>query len=504
MPMDSEERLRPRMDQRLKELIPKEVAFEHTVLPIERDGNRLKLAISKPADIILVDNLRKITGCEIVPVVIGEQELKDAINRFYSTTELEEVVSSSDIDRASQLYVQDLGDEKIDLGSGVADPEHGPVVRLMDVLMKKSLDDRASDIHIEPYQDQISIRYRIDGVLYDLPPPPHQFHTALVSRVKIMAKLDIAEKRIPQDGSFSLNYKGRKVDVRVSTVPIVFGEKVVMRLLDKRVELLDLNLLGFEPDQLTLFEEVIKKPYGLVFLTGPTGSGKSTTLYAAVNRRKSSKINILTIEDPVEYQISGINQMQVKPEIGLTFATGLRAFLRQDPDVILVGEVRDQETAEICVRAALTGHLVLSTLHTNDAATAVARLVDIGVKPYLLAGSLLLVGAQRLIRRLCPQCKEPEKVTAEMKKEYGFKADTIYKAKGCKECRNIGYWGRIAVYETFPIDEETRRVIAHDTDVEAFRKMQKDKGYSTLRKSGLKKVEEGVTSLEEVLSIAYE
>lgn len=503
-PFIAAEQLKPRMDQRLKELVPKAMALEHLILPLAKEGHRLKLAIAKPPDVILMDNLRKMTGCDISPVLATEGDVRTAIEKFYSSTELEEVVSSSAIDTASQLYIQDIEEEKVDLGAIVAEADQAPVVKLVDVLLKKAVDDRASDIHIEPYADKTSIRYRIDGILYELSPPPKQFHMAVISRVKILSKLDIAEKRIPQDGSFAMQYQGRKIDVRVSTVPVIYGEKLVMRILDKRTELLDLMALGFEAEQLRHFEEAIQKPYGLIFLTGPTGSGKSTTLYAAINRRKSGKVNIMTIEDPVEYQIGGINQVQVKPEIGLTFATGLRAFLRQDPDIILVGETRDQETAEICIRAALTGHLVLSTLHTNDAPTAISRLVDIGAKPYLVAGSLLLIGAQRLVRKLCVKCKEPYAPDEKTQKDYGIKAKTIYKAKGCKECRNIGYWGRIAIYETLPIDEEMRRIIARDADVQALKRLQKEKGYGTLLSHGLRKVEEGVTSLEEVLSVAYE
>ena len=452
VPLDQ---LKPKTDQRLKELVPKDMALEHLILPLERTGNRLKLAISKPPDIILTDNLRKLTNCDVQTVITTEEEMREAIERFYGSTNLEEVVSSSALYEVSELYAEVSGIEKVNLeqATGVG-MDTAPVIRLVDILLKKALDDRASDIHIEPFADAITIRYRIDGVLYELPPPPPKFHAAVVSRVKILARIDIAEKRVPQDGSFAINYQGRKIDVRVSTIPVMHGEKVVMRLLDKRTELLDLGQLGFDGDQLKLFEECTKRPFGLIFLTGPTGSGKSTTLYAVISKRKSAAVNILTIEDPVEYQISGINQVQVKPEIGLTFATGLRAFLRQDPDVILVGEVRDQETAEICIRASLTGHLVLSTLHTNDAVTAITRLIDIGIRPYLVAGSLILIGAQRLARRLCPRCKEPKKLDAKMKADYRLMVDTIYQPKGCKECRGIGYWGRIAIFEMMEMTDE--------------------------------------------------
>ncbi|HNX68132.1 MAG TPA: ATPase, T2SS/T4P/T4SS family [Candidatus Omnitrophota bacterium] len=500
----SPEQLRPRTDQRLKEYVPKEFAVTHLILPLERVGRVLKIATARVPDIIFLDNLRKMTGFDILTVLSTETDLRKAIDAYYGSTDLQEIMSSSEVDDASHEYVQPDNEAKVDLEATIAEAEKAPVVKLVDLMIKKALDDRASDIHIEPFREKVNVRYRIDGVLYELPPPPKELHNAVVSRVKILAKMDIAEKRVPQDGSFSLNYKGRRIDVRVSTIPILFGEKIVMRILDKRTDLLDMQLLGFEPEQQKLFEDALMRPYGLIFLTGPTGSGKSTTLYAALNKRLSSTINILTIEDPVEYQLTGVNQVQVKPDIGLTFASGLRAFLRQDPDVILVGEVRDLETAEICIRASLTGHLVLSTLHTNDAVTAVTRLVDIGIQPYLVAGSLALVAAQRLIRLLCPHCKEPYKLDPKVRDDYGFKVDTIYKAKGCKECRDIGYWGRAAIYEVLPVDEDIRRLINKDSNLDALRRVQKEKQYTTLYQNGLRKVERGQTTLEEVLSVAYE
>jgi len=500
----SSDQLKPRMDQRLKECIPTDFALANLVLPLDRDGQILKVAVSKVHDLIFMDNLRKITGYDILTVLATESELKRAIMAYYGSTDLQEVISSSEVDNVTQDYIQETDDHKVDLEATISEAEKAPVVKLVDVMIRKALEDRASDIHIEPGQDKISIRYRVDGVLYELPPPPRELHSALVSRIKILSKMDIAEKRIPQDGSFALQYKGHKVDMRVSTIPIIFGEKVVMRILDKRMDLLDMNLLGFEPEQLAHFEKALMRPYGLIFVTGPTGSGKSTTLYAALNKRLSPEINILTIEDPVEYQISGMNQVQVKPEIGLTFASALRAFLRQDPDVILVGEVRDLETAEISIRASLTGHLVLSSLHTNDAISAVTRLIDIGIQSYLVAGSLGLVAAQRLIRLLCPECKEPYKVDSKTRDEYGIREETLYKARGCSKCRKIGYWGRKAIYEVLPIDEDVRRLITKDTNLAQLKAIQKEKKYETLLQNGIKKVERGLTSLEEVLSVAYE
>ena len=504
VPFLSTDQLKPRMDQRLKELIPIDFAFSNLVLPLDRSGEVLRVAVAKVPDLIFMDNLRKITGFDILTVLSTEGELRRAIEAFYGNTDLQEVISSSEVDDITQDYVQAPDDQKVDLGTTIAEAVKAPVVKLVDVMIRKALEDRASDIHIEPGQDKITIRYRVDGVLYELPPPPRELHNAMVSRIKILSKMDIAEKRIPQDGSFALQYKGHKIDMRVSTIPIIFGEKVVMRILDKRQDLMDLKLLGFEPEQLAQFEATLLRPYGLIFVTGPTGSGKSTTLYAALHKCLSPEINILTIEDPVEYQIPGVSQVQVKPDIGLTFAAALRAFLRQDPDVILVGEVRDLETAEICIRASLTGHLVLSTLHTNDAATAVTRLIDIGIPPYLVAGSLGLVAAQRLIRVLCPHCKEPYKVDAKTQEQNGIHVDTIYKAKGCPKCRMIGYWGRMAIYEVLTVDEDFRRLVTKEGDLSKIKELQKEKKIQTLFQNGIRKVERGMTTLDEVLSVAYE
>ncbi len=500
----SEEQLKARTDQRLKEYVPKDFAMLNVVLPIEISGRVLKIAVAKMPDLIFLDNLRKLTGMDIQLVLSNEAELRKAIDIFYGSTDLQEVVSSAELDLATHEFGEAKEETKADLETTISVAEQAPVVKLVDVMIKKALDDRASDIHIEPFREKITVRYRIDGELYELPPPPKELHNAVISRIKILGKMDIAEKRVPQDGSFSVEYKKRKIDIRVSSIPIIYGEKIVMRVLDKRTDLLDMKMLGFEPEQQALFETALMRPYGLIFVTGPTGSGKSTTLYAALNKLLSPTINIVTVEDPVEYQITGISQVNVKPDIGLTFASGLRAFLRQDPDVMLVGEVRDLETAEICIRAALTGHLVLSTLHTNDAVTAVTRLVDIGIQPYLVAGSLALVAAQRLIRVLCPHCKEPYPVDPKLKEQYHLTSDTIYKAKGCKECRDIGYWGRAAIYEVLPIDEDFRHLISKNADLDTYRELQKQKKYETLYHNGLKKVDQGMTSLEEALSVAYE
>ena len=393
---------------------------------------------------------------------------------------------------------------ELSLDKLIARAEEAPVVKLVDLIIRQAIDERASDIHIEPYKDRINLRYRIDGALYEIPPPARHLHLPIVSRIKILAKLDIAEKRLPQDGAIIVKLEERAVDLRISTIPTVWGEKVVMRILDQSAVPLDLAQLGFDAKQLELIRKAIKTPHGLFFVTGPTGSGKSTTLYAAINECIDPRKNIITVEDPVEFRLEGINQVNIKPDIGLTFATALRSFLRQDPDIMMVGEVRDLETAQICVRAALTGHLVLSTLHTNDAASAITRLLDIGIEPYLLMPSLILVQAQRLARKLCSKCKEAYEPTIEQLGNVKIKTDLIYRAKGCPECNQTGYRGRVAIAEIIVVDDEIRKLIATQAAYSQIKENARKKGMETLLESGIKKVEAGITSLEEILSIAIE
>ncbi|HQP91562.1 MAG TPA: GspE/PulE family protein, partial [Candidatus Omnitrophota bacterium] len=350
------------------------------------------------------------------------------------------------------------------------------------------------------FKEKISLRYRIDGVLHEIPPPAKHLHLPITSRIKILSKLDIAEKRLPQDGGFTVRIGGRSIDLRISVMPTIYGEKIVMRILDKEGVTLDLAQMGFIPQQLESFKKAIRMPYGLIFMTGPTGSGKSTSLYAALNEIKSPKRNIVTVEDPVEYHMEGINQVQIKPEIGLTFASALRAFLRQDPDIMMVGEVRDLETAQICVRSALTGHLVLSTLHTNDAPSAVTRLIDIGVEPYLLMPSIVLIVAQRLVRKLCIECKEAYEPSPEERERFNLGQDLIYRAKGCDKCNHIGYRGRTCIGEVLFVDDEIRQHIVAGVNAQQLKKIACERGMMTLYESGLKKVQEGITSLEEALS----
>jgi len=497
--------LRPTIDQGLENLIPQDFALKNAVIPLSRTLRSLTVAMADPLDLILIDNLRKLTGCEINPVIATRSDILKTIEQFYSRTSmLKEAVDASydltGIETAPER--RETSDEELSLDKLIARAEEAPVVKLVDLIVRQAIDERASDIHIEPFKDKISLRYRIDGKLYEIPPPARHLHLPIISRVKILAKLDIAEKRLPQDGAFLVRIGDRPIDIRTSCIPTIYGEKIVLRILDRSNVVLDLNQLGFEPKQLELMRKGMNAPYGLVFLTGPTGSGKTTTLYAMLNEMKSPTKNIITIEDPVEYKLEGINQVQVKPEIGLTFAAALRSFLRQDPDIMLVGEVRDLETGQICIRSALTGHLVLSTLHTNDAPSAINRLIDIGIEPYLLAPSILVIVAQRLIRKLCPECKEAYEPTPEQLKSSKIKKDLIYKPKGCAHCNNLGYRGRLCISEVMVINHELQAMINNREPAQKIREAAKASGMQTLYESGIKKVEEGVTSLEEALSVS--
>lgn len=493
--------LKPAMDQGLEHLIPQDFAFKNCVLPLSRMLRSLTVAMSDPLDLLLIDSLRKLTGSEINPVIATRSDIMKAIEEFYGKSAmLKDVVDSSyDISASFAQSQEELGQE-LSLDKLIARAEEAPVVKLVDLIIRQAIDERASDIHIEPFKDRISLRYRIDGKLYEIPPPAKHLHLPLVSRVKILARLDIAEKRLPQDGGILVRIDERPIDIRVSIIPTIYGEKAVLRILDRGSVKLNLDYMGFDPKQLEHVRKAIFSPYGLVFITGPTGSGKTTSLYAILNEIKSPTKNIITVEDPVEYKMDEINQVQVKPEIGLTFAAALRSFLRQDPDIMLVGEVRDLETAQICIRSALTGHLVLSTLHTNDAPSAVSRLMDIGIEPYMLAPSLLIVIAQRLIRKLCPDCKEAyEPATAQLKGA-SIKAELIYRPKGCAKCNNTGYKGRTCIVEVMPITLEIQDLINQRASFQKIRETARAAGMQTLYESGIKKVESGVTSLEEVIS----
>jgi type IV pilus assembly protein PilB len=492
--------LKPAENQDLAKLVPEDYARRNMLLPVSRHLNSLTVAFMDPLDLITIDNLKRMTGCEINPIIAAKSDLQRAIDEFYGREDLLKDAISDSYELEEFKIEKDL-EEDLSLDDLIARAEEAPVVKLVDLILMQAIKDRASDIHIEPFKNKINIRYRIDGILYEIPPPAKHLLPAIVSRIKILSNLDIAERRLPQDGVFFVKVENKDIDIRVSTVPAIFGEKVVMRILDKSSTPLNLGDLGFDPEELEKFKKAIISPHGLVLITGPTGSGKTTTLYAALNEIKSPRKNISTVEDPVEYKLEGINQVQIKPNIGFTFASALRAFLRQDPDIIMVGEVRDLETAQICIRSSLTGHLVLSTLHTNDAASAISRLIDIGVEPYLISSSLIMVGAQRLVRRLCPECKEAYETTPSLIKDFGIKQELLYKPKGCDYCSHTGYRGRIAIYEIISVNDKLRELIARGAALGEIKDKVKEFGAKTLLHSGIKKAEEGLTSIEEVLSI---
>ena len=496
--------LSPSKNDNLEKLIPQSFARSQMVIPLSKHLQSLTVALANPLDLLVIDNLKKITGYDINPVIATKGDMREAIAKFYGSKDLlEEAVNSSyDIDGSQEIISMSASRESLE--DTVSRAEEAPVIKLVNLLLIQAVKEGASDIHIEPFREKINVRFRIDGILHKIAPPSQHLLLALVSRIKILSKMDIAEKRLPQDGGFTVKVEDRLIDLRVSVVPTIFGEKAVIRILDKESISFELDKLGFSKKDFNLFKQAITRPYGLVLVTGPTGSGKSTTLYSALSSIMTPKKNILTIEDPVEYQISGINQTQVKPNIGLTFAEGLHSFLRQDPDIIMVGEVRDIETAAICIRASLTGHLVLSTLHTNDASSAVTRLIDIGIEPYLVASSLLLIMAQRLVRRLCPKCKRPAKMPEDIATRYNISKRDIFEADGCDFCRNTGYKGRIAIHELLSISQELRSLIANRADLSQIRDMAKKGGMNTLTEDGLAKVAEGVTSLNEVMSSVFE
>ncbi len=507
--------LKPQADQELDKLVSSEFAQKNSVLPLSRHMNSLTCAVMDPLDLLLLDNLKRITGCEINLVIAPQTAIQGGIHDFYfrqgggSTSMLDRAVESS-YTRSKEDSVLDVAKDnladtaELSLDKLIAKAGEAPVIKLVDLIIRQAIDERASDIHVEPFENKINLRYRIDGKLYNITPPASHLHLPIVSRIKILAKLDIAEKRLPQDGAIVAKLENRAVDLRVSTIPTVWGEKVVMRILDKGAVPLELASLGFDAKQIDLLRKALSAPYGLFFVTGPTGSGKSTTLYAAVNETVDPSKNIITVEDPVEYKIEGINQVAIKPDIGLTFATALRAFLRQDPDVIMVGEIRDLETASICVRAALTGHFVLSTLHTNDAASAITRLVDIGIPHYLLTPSLVMVMGQRLARRLCQKCKEPYEPNPDQHGGIQFKSDLIFRGGGCDACKGSGYKGRMVVAEVMPVDDDVRALISKSASHTEIRDAARRNGMSTIFESGIRLVEKGFTSYEEICRISVD
>jgi type IV pilus assembly protein PilB len=515
------------IDPAVIKLVPAETAQKYQIIPLSRSGATLTIAMTDPTNVFAMDDIKFMTGYNVEPVVASETEVDEALGRYYgkaavaaAAADAAAALGPSALEAASQALenmpglddptdVEVLNEfEEISVEALAKQGEEAPVIKLVNVILMSAIQKGASDIHIEPYEKELRVRYRIDGLLYNIMQPPMKFRDAITSRIKIMSKLDIAEKRLPQDGRIKIRFQdqgqNRDIDFRVSCLPTLFGEKIVMRLLDKEKLMLDMTKLGFEQESLSKFEHAIEKPWGMVLVTGPTGSGKTNTLYSSISRINTVETNIMTAEDPVEFNLVGVNQVQVRENIGLNFAAALRSFLRQDPNTILVGEIRDFETAEIAVKAALTGHLVLSTLHTNDAPSTINRLMNMGIEPFLVASSLNLVCAQRLVRRICKNCSEPHPAPPEALMQAGFNAEdagTVVpnKGKGCEKCNNTGYKGRVGLYEVMEITEDLRELILVGASGLELRRKAVEEGMITLRGSGLLKVKLGVTTIEEVV-----
>ncbi len=496
------------------DLLPREVAHNYKVVPVSRLENKLFLAMADPLNVLAIDDVRRITKLEVAPLIASEKAITDKLNHLDSAKSgtMEEIIKDAEKKAAEEEETTDAENiefskdpvEEVDLDQLAASSEEAPVIKLANLILLQAVKDRASDIHIEPFDRSLRLRYRIDGVLMDATPPPKAMQLALASRFKIMSSLDIAERRLPQDGRMRIRVAGKEYDLRVSIMPTVHGEKIVLRLLDKTNLSASIDKLGLDPETFVQLKQAIDAPHGLILVTGPTGSGKTTTLYSALNELNNPIYNIITVEDPVEFQIPGINQVPVKKEIGLTFANALRSILRQDPDIIMIGEIRDTETAEIAIEAALTGHQVLSTMHCNDAPGAVARMDDMGIAPFLISSSVILACAQRLMRRICSHCKEPVTYPAKMYQDLLidpsiFDGVTLYRGRGCERCKNSGYSGRMAILEAMTISDELRKMIINRASSREMGKVAIGQGMRTLRMVALDRVREGVSTLEQVL-----
>lgn len=475
-------------------LIPATMAERYLVIPLKKEGKKLTLVMVDPTNFYAIDDVRLVTGCEIEPVIATEKAVTRAITQSYSVQErVEKAVSK-------------IRQEENSLNLEIQTNDDAPAVSIVNSLINQAIKERASDIHIEPLDKTVRVRFRVDGVLREIVTFPRHTHSAIISRIKIMSEMDIAEKRMPQDGRIKVNEAGREIDIRVSTLPVIAGEKVVMRILDKGAVILDINGLGFSPDNMVRYRKLYTQSYGMVLVTGPTGSGKTTTLYSTLTVLNSPGKNMITVEDPVEYRLDGINQVQVNIKAGLTFASGLRSILRQDPNIVMVGEIRDVETAEIAIRAALTGHLVFSTLHTNDAPGAMTRLIDMGVEPFLVSSSVLGILAQRLVRRICPDCKQVYKPDSVERVFLGVTPGeevTLYKGAGCARCGQTGYQGRIALHEAMPVTAEIRELINRRASSNELGEVSMRQGMRTMREDGIQKAFDGLTTVEEIMRVAY-
>lgn len=501
-----------RIDPAISTLIPEKLALQHSIIAMSKIGNTLTVAMADPTDVVAVDNVKALTAPAVSNldiVIAGENDIKEALSRAFGGTaeDIDEIVKDVETED-----VEVLEDEKIDIGEITAESKKAPIVKIVSLILNEALRRRASDIHIEPQEKDLRVRYRIDGVLHEAQRLPKDNQNAIIVRLKIMARLDITEARRPQDGRFKIRLGNKNIDFRVSVLPIAFGNKVVLRALDKTNLEVGLDKLGFLPRPLDSFKKALEKPFGMILLTGPTGSGKSTTLYSMINKLNTPGRNIVTIEDPVEYELGGITQVQVKPDIKLTFARGLKSILRQSPDIVMIGEIRDFETADIAIKASLTGQLVFSTLHTNDAAGAITRLMDMGIEPFLIAASLVLTAAQRLARCICPRCKEPVDIPRSTLERLGSDVDInklmkkapFYHGKGCQRCNNTGCQGRIGILEALPIDDKLKDLITKRASIDEIRKYVISQGMQTLRDGALENFAAGKITLEEVLRITTE
>jgi type IV pilus assembly protein PilB len=494
----------------MAEMLPRETEYNHKVLPISRLDNKLFLAMADPLNVLALDDVKRITKLEISPLIASEKAITDKLTAIDSAKgggSMEDIIDAaqkqSDAEADSVESVKEAVEE-VNLDKLAASSEEAPVIKLANLIIVQAIKDRASDIHLEPFEKNMRLRYRVDGVLMDATPPPKQMQLALASRFKIMSSLDIAERRMPQDGRMRVKVSGKDYDLRVSVLPTVHGEKIVLRVLDKSNLSASLDKLGLDPDTFKQFKSAVDAPHGLILVTGPTGSGKTTTLYSALNELNSPVYNIVTVEDPVEFQIPGINQVPTKKDIGLTFASALRSILRQDPDIVMIGEIRDTETAEIAIEAALTGHQVLSTMHCNDAPGAIARLDDMGIAPFLISSSVILSCAQRLMRRICAHCKEPVTYPSKMFEDLGidpatFQGVQLYRGRGCERCKNSGYAGRLAIIEAMTATDQIRKLIIARASTREMGKVAVSQGMKTLRMVGLDRARDGISTLEQVL-----
>lgn len=507
-----------KINKTIVQLIPERMAKQYLLIPVSKIGNVLMVAMADPLNVFAIDDIKTLTNYQIEPLIATEDGIRDAIASYYgggSARDISKILEEAPPDAAFQNVAEEMSadDETLDVSEAIDESKSAPIVKIVSLILNEALKRRASDIHIEPYEKVLRVRYRIDGALREVLTIPKRNQNAVIARLKIMSKLDITETRVPQDGRFKINYEGKEIDFRVSVLPISYGGKVVMRILDKTSLTIGLDKLGFLPKPLETFQTALSRPYGMLLVTGPTGSGKSTTLYSIITKLNTPDRNIITLEDPVEYEIEGITQMQARAEIGLTFAGGLKSVLRQSPDIVMVGEIRDFETADIAIKASLTGQLILSTLHTNDAAGALTRLVDMGAEPFLVASSLVLASAQRLMRKLCPNCREEAEIPENVLIEAGLTAEQIakrgtrvfFRAKGCPRCNNSGYFGRIAILEALLIDDRIREMVMKKASSDGIKEYAvRELGMTTLRDNALENFVNGTTTLEEVMRVTAE